>query len=183
MLRTLNVLVVIFMVSAFSWAQNASGFPAGWRLNEEGKLQYLLNGNTWENAEYTVDSRLNDLYFVSEKDGWAVGKNATLLHWDGEKWGEVLIFSSADLVSVFFQDSKNGWAVGANGTVLYWNGTSWNVEESPTSESLVKVKQSKIGNLQLTAYSGATFERINGQWQAQTVSASPVFSVSISQPE
>lgn len=183
MLRILNVLMVIFMAGVFSLAQNVPGSPANWRLNAQGKLQYSLNESTWENAEYAVDTRLNDLYFVNGKDGWAVGKNATLLHWDGEKWSEVLIFSTADLVSVFFQDAENGWTVGTNGTVLRWNGTSWNVEESPTSESLVKVKQSKAGNLHLTAYSGATFERINGQWQVQKASVSSGLSASLSQPE
>ena len=184
MLRFVTLWIAVFMVSAVSLAQNSENSSKIWRLNEEGKLQCSHNeGQTWGGADANVESRLNAFHFVNSNDGWAVGHNATVLHWDGEKWGEVLIFSTANLLSVYFQDAKNGWAAGSNGTLLFWDGTSWTEEVSPTTETLTNVKRTITGNLQITAQSGAIFEKENGQWKAHTAPIAPVHSASLSKLE
>lgn len=181
MRRTVQLLIVIFMVSTLSWAQNGDSVSRIWRLNEQGKLQYSVNeGLGFENAECNAEARLNAFYFVSPENGWAVGQNATVVHWDGEKWSEVLIFSTADLLSLFFQDVDTGWAVGTQGTIMFWDGTSWNAEQCPTTETLTEIKRSANGILQITSLTGVALERKNGQW---LVPVTPVLSVSINHPE
>lgn len=181
MRRTGRLLFVIFMVSSLSWAQNGDSISKNWRLNEQGKLQYSVNERVeWKSAECNAEARLNAFHFVSPENGWAVGHNATVVRWDGEKWSEVLIFSTADLLSLFFQDADTGWAVGTQGTIMFWDGTSWNAEQSPTTETLTEIKRLANGMLQITSLTGITLERINGQW---LMPVTPVLSASINHPE
>lgn len=181
MRRTGRLLIVICMVSTLSWAQNGDSISKIWRLNEQGKMQYSVNeGLGWESAECNAEARLNAFYFVNPENGWAVGQNATVVRWDGEMWSEVLIFSTANLLSLFFQDIDTGWAVGTQGTIMFWDGTSWMAEQSPTTETLTGIKRLANGNMQITALSGSTMERSNGQW---LVSFTPVLSASIDHPE
>lgn len=178
--KIVNLLIVFCLIGSLSWAQSSEITLKSWRLNEQGKLQFSVNeGATWEIAEYNAESRLYALYFLTPEEGWAVGQNATVVRWDGERWSEVLVFSSEDLLSVYLQDSQNGWAVGTHGTVLFWDGLSWNQEDSFTSETLSAIKRLPNGSLQLTALSGTTFERIHGKWQA----VAPVLSASMVRPQ
>ncbi|WP_428660551.1 WD40/YVTN/BNR-like repeat-containing protein [Runella sp.] len=182
--RIVKLAVALLLVSTFSWAQNTTNTAKKWRLNEQGKLQLSLNeGATWEMSEDNVEARLSAFQFLNADNGWAVGQNATILHWDGEKWSEVLIFSSANLLSVFLQDDKNGWAAGSGGTILHWDGTSWNAENSPTTETLVNIKSLSTGALQITTLNGTTFERVNAQWHTQNAPVAPTLSASLGNPE
>ncbi len=182
MQRIVKLLIISFLVSSFSWAQDTA--EKNWRLSSEGKLQHFVrDSGVWENTDCGVNVRMTAFHFVAENDGWAVGQNATLLHWDGEKWSEVLVFSSDNLLSVYFQDAKNGWVSGTNGTIIYWNGTGWNSEASPVSEALVNVKPSATGTVQITASNGAILERVGGQWQVHSTPVAPVLTASINSPE
>ncbi|AEI50815.1 WD40/YVTN/BNR-like repeat-containing protein [Runella slithyformis] len=179
MLKIESLLVVFCLACPLTWAQSNGSVLKSWRLNELGKLQSSINaGATWDNIDCPIESPLNAFYVLNSEEAWAVGQNATVLRWDGEKWSELLVFSTENLLSVYFQDAQNGWAVGTNGTILFWNGLSWNPEESPTTETLIGIKRIANGSVQLTALSGLSYERINGQWKAPA----PILSASMVHP-
>ncbi|MCK4407477.1 MAG: T9SS type A sorting domain-containing protein, partial [Bacteroidales bacterium] len=88
----------------------------------------LMNSNTLR--------QLNDVCFINLSNGWAVGKNGTILYFNGTEWSEQTSGTTKDLCSVNFIDATNGWAVGKNGTILYFNGTEWSEQTSGTNENL-----------------------------------------------
>jgi photosystem II stability/assembly factor-like uncharacterized protein len=60
------------------------------------------------------DARLNDIFFIDAKHGWAVGDHGTILHTDdgGGEWKIRQSGVSCSLKSVFFINEKMGWAAG-----------------------------------------------------------------------
>jgi photosystem II stability/assembly factor-like uncharacterized protein len=108
------------------------------------------------------------LHFLSDNYGWAVGDNATILRWDGELWSEVLVFTDENLLGVYLTDVREGWAVGSKGTILHWNGISWDAEVSPLAETLMSVKPSPKGTMQIITQSGVTLVREAGIWLVQS---------------
>ena len=115
-----------------------------------GQTDYWIVGNggfiTYWSYGYPmyVDSPagLQDLYdvdFVSSDDGWIVGEDELILHWNGKDW-EVSKpavvdpgpHSSLDLYSVAFNEANDGWAAGCTGSegggyflVYHWDGRTW----------------------------------------------------------
>jgi hypothetical protein len=70
-----------------------------------------------------VRANLYDVDFVSPDDGWVVGEDSLILHWNGEDWkvSKPVIIDpggrdSYDLYSVAFIDTNDGWAAGCTGT-------------------------------------------------------------------
>jgi hypothetical protein len=59
---------------------------------------------------------------VSDDDGWAVGSDGSLLHWNGTRWEQASSPTEKFLNGVFLLDTDNGWAVGNDGTLLQWTG-------------------------------------------------------------
>jgi photosystem II stability/assembly factor-like uncharacterized protein len=87
-----------------------------------------------------------DLFSVSfptEKDGWACGRNGTVLHTadGGKTWARQNCGTDFMLVSIYFKDSQNGWAVGEEGMILYTTdgGKTWEKQKSPVPYILMKV--------------------------------------------
>ena len=68
---------------------------------------------------------------VNANEGWAVGSDWGLSHWDGVQWidypSQYLVdfeeFNQFRSVSAF--DSTHAWAVGDEGMSYYWDGSSW----------------------------------------------------------
>ncbi len=92
---------------------------------------------TWEPVGIFED--LHGVHFTDAKNGWAVGKNGTILALrdGGASWG----FRSGtdkDLTAVYFADARNGWAVGVGGTILATQdgGASWKAQTSGVDEDL-----------------------------------------------
>jgi hypothetical protein len=85
-----------------------------------------------------VREALYDVDFVSSEDGWAVGANGLILHWNGADWqvskpaDESRWPYSSDLYKVVFTDLQDGWAAGCTGSeggeyflVYHWDGLAW----------------------------------------------------------
>jgi photosystem II stability/assembly factor-like uncharacterized protein len=75
---------------------------------------------------------LNSVHFVDTQNGWAVGRNGTILHTSnaGASWQSQTSPSGQYLASVHFADSKNGWAVGLGGLILNTSngGSKWKLQ-------------------------------------------------------
>jgi len=73
----------------------------------------LTNAQEWKTASepYTTSS-LQDMSFINENEGWAVGGDGVIVHTKdgGYTWEVQVSNTTKDLVKVFFLDENNGWA-------------------------------------------------------------------------
>lgn len=115
------------------WALGAGNF---W-----GTL-YHWNGSTWNYAGKTPGGvRADDgLDMLTANDGWTVGNNGAITHWDGTTLAEVTSPTTTNLTAISMVDSNTGWAVGEAGTILVWDGSTWTMDTSPTTANLDKIQ-------------------------------------------
>jgi photosystem II stability/assembly factor-like uncharacterized protein len=124
-----------------TWKQLLSGSPAdidyvyfvdwsnGWMLGgsdeETGRLLFTTNngGRSWRHKPLP---KVLSLHFIDPLNGWAVGKDATVLRTTdgGEKWSPATGFDKIPgnfgLRDVYFLNASNGWIIGN----FYENGSS-----------------------------------------------------------
>ena len=74
---------------------------------------------------------LHDVFMVGADDGWAVGIDGLIIHWDGTEWSNVTSPAGEHLTSVHMVGADDGWAVGNDGEIIHWDGTQW-IPEFPT---------------------------------------------------
>lgn len=81
---------------------------------------------------------LRALWGTSRRDLWAVGEQATLLHWDGEAFTAHPSLSglAPPLLAVWGAGTSEVFAAGASGLVLRFDGARWLRSESGTRETL-----------------------------------------------
>jgi photosystem II stability/assembly factor-like uncharacterized protein/type II secretory pathway pseudopilin PulG len=94
---------------------------------------------------------------------WAVGKNGTMLTWNGLAW-QLYPYSPThkNLYGIStLNDNSFGFAVGSTGTIIEYNGTNWVTVTSPTIKNLQDV--SVISNTDAWAVGdGGTILHWNG---------------------
>ncbi len=103
----------------------------------------------WQVVPAPTGESLRKVSMASSADGWAVGDNGTLLHYDDAAWRLVNLGTTDTLVDVFMLDSNNGYIVAwsDNGSdVFHYNGKSW-VLEYPTTATLNSVHASSAHNV------------------------------------
>ncbi|MBZ0243035.1 MAG: T9SS type A sorting domain-containing protein, partial [Bacteroidales bacterium] len=82
-------------------------------------------GTTW--IEQTVGNRdLRDLYFLDNETGYMVGRNGTLLAYDGLVWAIVASGTGKDLNGIFLFNDSKGYLVGNDGIVISYQGDGFN---------------------------------------------------------
>ncbi|MBA2117220.1 YCF48-related protein [Bremerella alba] len=100
-----------------------------------------------------LDAQLNDVTFVDDRHGLAVGDHGAIWHTDngGLEWKQIPSGTDAHLASVYFTDSRHGWAVGGyqqpystqtRGVVLTTSdgGMSWNAMPEQSLPKLTGVR-------------------------------------------
>jgi photosystem II stability/assembly factor-like uncharacterized protein len=101
---------------------------------------YLLRttdgGKSWSDS---IHFNCNDLLFINDNSGWAVGAGILMTIDQGENWK--LVWELPDqLHSIHFIDSTTGWAVGDNGLMVKCtNGNQWEELTKITDLPLNKV--------------------------------------------
>ncbi len=109
--------------------------------SDQENMSSLGNWTCWDDG--TIDPCHNfSLYSVSmtsKQNGWAVGENGSILHWDGQKWTMITSPTAENLNAVQMRNASDGWAVGSTGTVLRWNGTTWSPISFPTTSNLLSL--------------------------------------------
>ena len=55
------------------------------------------------------------LDMITSNDGWAVGSDGCILHWDGKNWNNVASPTTVWLSCVDMVSSTDGWIAGADG--------------------------------------------------------------------
>lgn len=75
---------------------------------------------------------LNDIEMISENDGWIVGENGIILHWDGNSWKVMQSPTDESIFDVDFVDANDGWMVAGwwytqgDTTIIWrWDGSRW----------------------------------------------------------
>jgi len=110
----------------------------GWLVGKAGRIAHTTDaGVTWIHQDANLSRSLQDLYFIDEDKGWAVGfafngdldTTATILETTdgGTNWTAVDSLSGYRLNKVAFADVSNGWAVGNNGLILH--SSDWHTQQ------------------------------------------------------
>jgi len=94
----------------------------------------------WINAGNPILADLYHVFMVNASDGWIVGDNGVILHWNGTEWNQVSSPTNADLRGVYMLNSTDGLAVGIGGVAIHWNGTGWTQVSSGTTFDLFDIE-------------------------------------------
>jgi photosystem II stability/assembly factor-like uncharacterized protein len=111
-----------------------------------GTILFTENsGLTWEKATLMGDTetRVNSIFFVGPKNGWAVGSNGVIYHSSGggRLWRQQDSGTRVNLNDVYFTTASNGWAVGDNGIIVRTRdgGRTWIDGDSHITHKLEKI--------------------------------------------
>ena len=99
----------------------ASGAPAP---GKEGSAQ-------WSQVSSPTENVLLSVYMLSSNDGWAVGREGTIVKWNGLSWLTISSPTINHLSSIHALSPSEAWAVGGHGTILRWDGSQWSMVEGP----------------------------------------------------
>ena len=110
----------------------------GWAVGSVSKRERVVDsilvytddaGQSWRRQRTPSRLELIHVDFVSDKRGWIVGADGTVLFTrdSGESWTKQNTGTTATLYHVDFKSDKRGWAVGERGTLLRTTdgGESW----------------------------------------------------------
>jgi len=149
---------------------------AGGALVAVGDLGIVLtsaDGKVWKQSPSPVDVLLNAVYFVDDKNGWAVGHDASIIHTrDGGATWTVQNYAAADnrpFMDVLFLDAQHGLAVGAYGLfkTTQDGGSTWTDFADPafseTNPHLNALTRLGDGSLLLVGEAGLVATSSDGQ--------------------
>lgn len=161
-------------------------------VGERGNIIVSKNGADWAQVEAPARSALTAVAFADEKNGWAVGHDAVILHTtDGGKTWALQNFEPAlekPFLSVLVLDANNAIAVGAYG--LYKKtadaGKTWEAVSGLDIQAdefhmngIVKLNDGSLfiageqGLLGHSADNGATWKKVNSPYEASLFGALP----------
>jgi hypothetical protein len=111
-----------------------------WVVGDQGFItRYSGRGYPLHVDSPAGSQNLYDVDFVSPDNGWIVGEDEMILHWNDEEW-EISKPSNIDsggpysynLYNVAFTEENDGWAAGCVGSegggyflVYHWDGITW----------------------------------------------------------
>jgi len=114
-------------------------------------IALFWDGSRWRQALNPGSTgTLTSVFIVNANDVWAVGVNATIIHWDGTSWVAAIVPANTldKIYSVFILPSgMDGWAVGRdsiNGAfnILRWSGNwptgAWTAVPSPVPAAVLR---------------------------------------------
>ena len=100
-------------------------------------------GQSWRRQRAPSRLELIHIDFVSDKRGWIVGADGTILFTrdSGESWTKQNTGTNATLYHIDFRSDKRGWAVGERGTLLRTTdgGETWTPIAVPAKVTLLSV--------------------------------------------
>ncbi len=129
------------MYNAIQFLNESTGWVAGVhvvpQVSQNSVIQKTVDGGqTWVNQETGTEDVLEDIFFLDDQYGWAVGENGLVLHTSngGEKWTTQTSGTEETLRSIRFTDQYMGWAVGGDlgvGVIVHTNdgGKKWEVQD------------------------------------------------------
>ncbi|MEZ5146098.1 MAG: YCF48-related protein [Bacteroidales bacterium] len=125
--------------AAIFFSDSLHGCLVGW-INEDTQSSLILvttdGGNYWLFVEHTYVNRFNDVFFIDNNVGWAVGSkgelNTNCIYYTadgGNTWSDQtgILIVNAELFGVGFRNELLGSTCGADGAFFITNngGMSW----------------------------------------------------------
>ena len=113
-----------FFLDAVTFITPEIGWVVGLDLRSLGMDGLILHtengGKTWQRQESYTGNFLDDVFFISETEGWIVGKEGLVLHTkdSGQNWRPQHTNTKTDLKAIYISSKDSGWVVGQNGTIL-----------------------------------------------------------------
>ncbi|QJI28761.1 hypothetical protein HKK55_08535 [Pseudomonas sp. ADAK18] len=161
---------------------------AGKRLVAVGDRGHILysddQGATWTQAKVPTRQLLTAVFFVDDKQGWAVGHDAQILATadGGVTWTQQFqdLKREAPLLDVWFKDASNGFAVGAYGALIETTdgGKTWDDvsdrldnEDQYHLNAIAYVKDAGLfivgeqGSMFRSGDEGQTWEKLEGPYE------------------
>ena len=124
----------ISTVDAFHSA-NSIGESSNLIFGEHGIMYITTNqGSSWNNMTNGERISINDLQFINNYTGFAVGNNGLLETYDaGENWTKKDLDIEEWLNSLFFINEIKGWIIGNSGLLLQTTngGINWLIDTIP----------------------------------------------------
>ena len=124
----------------------------GWVVGSVSKRERVVDsilvytddaGQSWRRQRAPSRLELIHIDFVSDKRGWIVGADGTVLFTrdSGESWTKQNTGTTATLYHVDFRGDKRGWAVGERGTLLRTTdgGETWTAISTNANATLLSV--------------------------------------------
>ena len=113
-----------FFFDAVTFVSPEVGWVVGLDLRSLGMDGLILHtengGKTWQRQESHTANFLDDIFFISDTEGWIVGKEGLVLHTKdgGQNWRPQRTDTRTDLKAIYVSSKDSGWVVGQNGTIL-----------------------------------------------------------------
>lgn len=162
-------------------------------VGERGNIVVSKDGRNWAQVQAPARAALTAVSFADDKNGWAVGHDAVILHSaDGGRSWTLQNFEpelEKPLLSVLFLDANTGFAVGAYGLFKKTvdAGKTWTEADAPEIRadelhfnSIVKLNDGSLfiageqGMLGHSADGGATWRKLASPYDASLFGALPV---------
>ena len=166
------------MVPAARYGLTLDIAQAGDRLVAVGERGHVLlsddQGRNWTQVEVNTSAQLNAVAFADEKNGWAVGEDAVIVHTDdgGQTWQRQHDGRDADvkgpLLDVWFRDANEGFAVGVFNKIFRTvdggaNWTEWYDHVDNLDEwHLFAIGGSNSGAIYIASEAGLVFRSTDG---------------------
>ncbi|MCK5856233.1 MAG: PKD domain-containing protein [Bacteroidales bacterium] len=124
---------VFFTTASSGVIYGSTNFFNGW-------IRRTTNGGSSWSSAFTTAATINDVFFVSATEGYAVGNAGGIYKTtnSGSSWLMKASGITTNLNSVFFVNSNIGYAVGENGVIIKTldGGTTWNSQNTGVSNLL-----------------------------------------------
>ena len=184
---------------ATAWAPAFDASKVGWLLNTCGSGPsdlFMVGGSNdaaaathFDGASWTpvafglAAPLLNWCHAFAPDDVTMVGREGTVLHYDGHAWSKRATPTTQDLWGVWGATPGDLWAVGGDGlaaghaTLLHWDGGAWAAEALPTLQKadvfqLLKVWGTSADDVYVVGQRGVVLHRKGGAWTEELVGAS-----------
>ncbi len=112
-------------------------------------------GLTWTQMLGDTIPGLNDITFVNEISGWAVGDSGTILHTEdgGLTWVYQASGTTADLYSISFVNENEGWICGDSSIILYTdNGGFVGINKNSISKNKLNIYPNPTNEITTITY-------------------------------
>lgn len=119
---------------------------------------------TWKSFPSPTLLDLEATDFTGPLDGWIVGAEGVILHWNGSVWTPVDSPTTVDLHGINMFNGDLGFAVGNAGTILGWDGAAWSDLSSPVGVQLNDVQILAPGDAWAVGAGGTLLHWDGAEW-------------------
>lgn len=135
-----------------AYALHGGATSALWAVGANGTIAYW-SGASWIEDANTAEVTLRSVW-ANTADVWAVGDDATALHWNlYDGWRELTRATPKKLNAIWGSAADDVWAVGAD--IVHWDGLAWNRLEAPNDREYLCLWGSSATDLWAAGKAGA----------------------------